>query len=381
MLTRDAIKELIPVIGQRLKFFNSFSQLSASTPHTSKSQEEDQGDQVRAESSKNYHSISKEITVEHSKIFGRGKDSSSLTDWQKAVNASAFEIASEDPGLLYERATLKLRAEDRARASYIFKKKAGSRSVFTTQNPKRPKLDATERAEKIASITTNIEEIKKHIITKQNVVSRANSAKDYLLSDKVQTEIRGPLKEKERLEKELKVYKKKEARSKCYQKSKKAKHPSQTTISKVPLPPKDVQSFDIRTLFARESTESPTTNMPNSSIGNGNIHSPIIVDGSVAEESHDVSDDKETDEVDITNTEIYADDNAKEETCEDITDNKETSGDENHSPETDTWEESGTNVAKDNENSLLADYVKDPFLFQEAPIHMETMGATRNPEI
>ena len=122
-------------MGLRLKFYTSFSQLSTdSKQYRKETNTEYQKEQVMATpttSHNNFNSIGEKITAEHSKIYGRGKTVPlSLTDWQKAVNTSALAIASEDPSLLYDRVTLKMKAEETARATYVFKKKAGSRSVF-----------------------------------------------------------------------------------------------------------------------------------------------------------------------------------------------------------------------------------------------------------
>ena len=247
-------------MGLRLKFSTLFSQLSANSQHCDKeTNTEYQEEQITATPTttcNTFDCISERITAEHSKIFGRSKTGPlSLTDWQKAVNASALVIVSEDPSLLYDRATLKLKAEESARAAYVFKKKAGSRSVFVDdpKSTRRPKIDAADRTERIASLSSKIDEIEKHIETKQHLLNRANSVKDYFLCDKVQKEKRELSKEKERFEKEMKILKKKDARSKIYHKSKLRKQSSKTMVSHLPLPPKTVQSLDIRTLFATKS--------------------------------------------------------------------------------------------------------------------------------
>ena len=290
MLTKETTKELIPIVGLRLKFSTSFSKLSTDSQQDGEeTNTEYQKKQVTATpttSRNTFDIIGEKITAEHSKIYGRGKTGTlSLTDWQKAVNASALAIASEDPSLLYDRATLKMKAEETARATYVFKKKAGSRSVFMA-DPKSTKrqIDAADRAERIASLSSKIDEIKKHIATKQHLINRANSIKDYFLCDKVQKETRELSQEKERLEKELTILQKKDARSKCYHKSKERKQSSKTMVSAVPLPPQTVQSVDIRTLFARKSkepfsaSEMSTTNgteTTTSSDGHGSADSRI----------------------------------------------------------------------------------------------------------
>ena len=162
-----------------------------------------------------------------------------------------------------------------------------SRSVFVDdpKSTRRPKIDAADRTERIASLSSKIDEIEKHIETKQHLLNRANSVKDYFLCDKVQKEKRELSKEKERFEKEMKILKKKDARSKIYHKSKLQKQSSKTMVSHLPLPPKTVQSLDIRTLFATksggpssESEMSSTSNTETATSLNGHGSADSFID-------------------------------------------------------------------------------------------------------
>ena len=88
--------------------------------------------------------------------------------------------------------------------------------------------------------------------------SRSSSMKDYQASDKAQTELRGLLKEKGKLEKQLKEFQKRDAKSKWYRSK------VGTTAKKdqpKSLPSLNAGSVDIRTLFSMKSTtaEKPTT--------------------------------------------------------------------------------------------------------------------------
>lgn len=103
-------------------------------------------------------SVSDEFIREHAKIFGMRRKDAQLTNWQKAVNDSAYEVAKGNPDLLYDRGTLKLEAEKKARKSYIFQKKGGSRSkskeMTGSQPPmKRAKISQEERGNRILEIT------------------------------------------------------------------------------------------------------------------------------------------------------------------------------------------------------------------------------------
>lgn len=150
---------------------------------------------------------------EHSKIFGHKNPAAKLTDWQNAVNGSALQLAMEDNTLLYDRGQLKLRAEEKARQTYVFKQKTGSRSTKLDgqANIKRIKISQEERKGKITELSAEIEVIKKQITKKQNIISKANTVKDYQLCDKTHTELRELLREKGTYEKQLAEFQKKEA--------------------------------------------------------------------------------------------------------------------------------------------------------------------------
>ena len=80
--------------------------------------------------------LSEQRIIEESKIYGKGKGSNAkLTNWQKEVNKAAFSICLKSNDMLYNRAKLKLDAEEIARKTYIFQKKGGSRSIFCEAGP------------------------------------------------------------------------------------------------------------------------------------------------------------------------------------------------------------------------------------------------------
>ncbi len=202
----------------------------------------------------------------NSKIFGLKNPSANLTQWQKVVNENAFELAKRDSNLLYNRGLLKAKAEERARASYIFKKKTGSRSANvlhgTEPEPKRQKLSKGDRAHEIHTVSTEIDMIKKHIIIKQQMIRKATSVKDFHLCDNEQKEMRELVKKELKLEKPLKELQKKETKGKWYEKTKKknaniSANCSSSVVSKKPLPPKSAANTrDIRTLFALKPCSS-----------------------------------------------------------------------------------------------------------------------------
>ncbi len=262
MLNEEVIKELIPAVGTRLKFQNAFAQLSlelkedetSNNPNTFK----DDVEVVSATktSATNFPKIADEFIRNQAKIFGLHRKDAQLTKWQEAVNNSAYEIAKVNPDLIYDRGTLKVEAEKKARESYIFQKRSGSRSKnkdMTGNHPpiKRAKISKEDRGEKILEISQKLELLKKQIMTKQQIIGRSSAIKDYQQCDKAQTETRELAREKSKLEKLLKELQKKETKSNWYQKSKGKKQLKQGSNTGQKLSPhRDVHSVDIRTLFA-----------------------------------------------------------------------------------------------------------------------------------
>lgn len=200
--------------------------------------------------------LSKTTVSTNSKIYGFNNDKAKLNAWQKAVNEAAFELAKEEPDLLYNRAELKTKAEAEARKSYIFKKKTGTRSVHVPEDgepkPKRSKISSDERKEKISSVSIQLELITKQISSKQQLCSKATTVKDYALCAKLQGEIRQLFKEKGGLETQLKLLQTKERKSSWYQKRNKPSLPPPQCSSKS-------SSMDIRKLLTVKTTSSTCT--------------------------------------------------------------------------------------------------------------------------
>ena len=93
----------------------------------------------------------------------------------------------EDYNLLYDQGLLKLKAEE----------KSGSRSrkLDGESNLKRAKISQEECREKITGLSTEIELLKEQIATKQNIITKANTVKDFQLCNKTQMELRNLLKD------------------------------------------------------------------------------------------------------------------------------------------------------------------------------------------
>ena len=279
---------MIPIVGLRLKFQSAFNELLPACVTTQNAHPATSDNVKRAKEAKATEkgmvtenlvlgtvNLSEDVVKEHSKIFGHQRETVVLTEWQKAVNNCAFDLAKQNPSLLYERGKLKDVAEEKARETYVFKKKSGSRSskALGESTPKRMKYNQDERREKIAELSTEIELLKQQITTKQKAISQGSCMKDYQLCDKAHGEMRELFHEKGKLEKQLKEFQKKDTKSNWYYKLKGKTECSSKSRPTVPLPPKNaVGSVDIRRLFkpkiAQASATSTVVSTSTSSVGN-----------------------------------------------------------------------------------------------------------------
>ena len=199
MLNDEVIKELIPAVGTRLKFQSVFARLSprlkeheASDPITSKD-DDDEGVSATKTSATNLKITNDEFIREHANIFGLHRKDAQLSNWQKAVNASAYEAAKTNPDLLNDRGTLKFEAQKKAREGYIFQKKGGSRSKDMTGSEltiKRTKISQEERGDRSHEISQELEMLRKQIMMKQQIIAKSSTMKDYQQYDQAQMEMR-----------------------------------------------------------------------------------------------------------------------------------------------------------------------------------------------
>lgn len=119
---------------------------------------------------------------EQSKIYGKGTNRE-LTDWQSAVNEAAYELSKEDQSLLHDRASLKFRAEAKARETYVFRKRSGSRSKREKddcqQEVKRTKLNNTQRANTMTSLTSELDSVKNQIAMTQRYIANSSGLSNF----------------------------------------------------------------------------------------------------------------------------------------------------------------------------------------------------------
>ena len=186
-------------------------------------------------------SIGDPVVQEKSKIYGRDQKDVTLNDWQIAVNQAAYKLCQKDIALIYNRQALKTKAERKARETYVFKKKSGSRSKEaeqTSSKAKKIKLSSDDRKKKLEEISETLSLKESHIRTTQILISKAHSVKDYKQCDTLQTQLDTLLSEKSKLQAEAKQLLKKESKSTYYNNNKPEK-----------INEKDLKSRDIRGLL------------------------------------------------------------------------------------------------------------------------------------
>ena len=149
------------------------------------------------------------MVQEKSKIYGRDRKDVTLNDWQIAVNQAAYELCQKDIALI----------ERKARETYIFKKKSGSRSKEaeqTSSKAKKIKLSSDDRKEQLKEISETLSLKESHIRTKQILISKAYSVKDYKQCDTLKTQLGTLFSEKSKLQAKAEQLLKKESKSTYY---------------------------------------------------------------------------------------------------------------------------------------------------------------------
>lgn len=164
---------------------------------------------------------SKENIIESSKIYGRGSDRV-LTSYEIAINEAAGKIALDDPALLIKRDVLYEKAKETVRCDTSFSfKKGKSRSSLTTQptlSAKRKSYtDESSREEHITKLVQDIDGKQKQVKFKTLHQTKAQASKDWEVCEKLQSDINVLRKEIHSLQ-ELKVFQRKQQKSKWYKK-------------------------------------------------------------------------------------------------------------------------------------------------------------------
>lgn len=189
-----------------------------------------------------------------SKIYGKDKYDVTLTQYQKAINEAAYNIAKANPVILVNRKELMTQAQKIVRESYSFKK-GFSRSKFadnhTKENTevKKNKTFKEERALKLNELKEKMSEVKKMISFKTLRRDKCASVKEWKTCETLSGDISKLLSEKSQLEREVLLLERKEKKSKWYQKRRSSE--SSTKISK------KVKSSAVTTSTSTITTSTP----------------------------------------------------------------------------------------------------------------------------
>ncbi len=171
------------------------------------------------------------------------------------MNSAAFLIAQKAPDKLYECSELKLAAEEKARTTYVYKKRSGSRSKFepAKEIQKRGKMSTSERKEEIAFCSSRIQTMTSRITELERDINRARATKDYVSCSNLHGQQRKMIKDLNGLKNKLANVQKKEIKHQKYMAKRSDEDKSKTSSSDYG----DVVQTDIRHfLQKKEGTSS-----------------------------------------------------------------------------------------------------------------------------
>lgn len=155
--------------------------------------------------------------------------------------------------MMYDRALLKVRAEEEARKKFVFKKKSGSRSVFahTEKVPKREKMSAESREKEVRLCSLELQSLTVQIAHKHRAIAHANSSSQFDLCAKLHKEYRALLVDKQNVQNKLTHLQKREGRHLKYitGKARMAREHKKEVVGRVP----DASKVDIRTFLTVRS--------------------------------------------------------------------------------------------------------------------------------
>ena len=148
--------------------------------------------------------------------------------------------------MMYDRALLKVRAEEEARKKFVFKKKSGSRSVFahTEKVPKSETMSAESREKEARLCSLELQSLTVQI-------AHANSSSQFDLCAKLHKEYRALLVDKQNVQNKLTHLQKREGRHLKYitGKARMAREHKKEVVGRVP----DASKVDIRTFLTVRS--------------------------------------------------------------------------------------------------------------------------------
>lgn len=156
-------------------------------------------------------------------IYGKGSSDKVLTPYQISVNETAGKLALENPSLLDQRGILYEKDKEAVRGDscFVFKKgKSRSKSVEEVEPvpSKKQYTSDTFRKEHTAQLLEDIEGKQQQLKYKQLRQSKAQASKEWETCDRLQKEMATLRKEVFEAQKELKLFQRKEKKSKWYKK-------------------------------------------------------------------------------------------------------------------------------------------------------------------
>ena len=156
-------------------------------------------------------------------IYGKGSSDKVLTPYQISVNEAAGKLALENPSLLDQRGILYEKDKEplRGESCFVFKKGKSRSKSFEEVGPvpsKKQYTSDTFRKEHTAQLLEDIEGKQKQLKYKQLRQSKAQASKDWEMFDRLQKEMATLRKEVFEAQKELKLFQRKEKKSKWYKK-------------------------------------------------------------------------------------------------------------------------------------------------------------------
>ena len=162
MLNDEVIKELIPAVGTRLKFHSAYARL---------------------------------LQLSHSECSGTFTPNDYPQAQVPAAKTRGKKIATNSQCYIHKRTPQDFWRPRKKLGKPMYSKKSGSRSKskdMTGIEPviKRAKISKDEIKSKIIETGHELELMKKQITTKQQIIAKATTLREYQQSDKAQTEAR-----------------------------------------------------------------------------------------------------------------------------------------------------------------------------------------------
>ena len=180
--------------------------------------------------------VARRSVIEMAKIYKK-EENRPLSNYQKAINNTAGEIALRDPSLLARCGDmLNLAREEVQQKGYVYVKgKSRSKRLMSppTQAPRptRQKVSAEVRQRRISALEDDLTSITQLLHFKNKRLQQAENIRNYKLCEEISQEIQFVTKQKSEVSQELCLFREKERKSRWYQQKKKRLSGSTSNIS------------------------------------------------------------------------------------------------------------------------------------------------------